>query len=86
VTKYEGQKFTKATFVLEDSFFVNCVITDCDVFYSGGDFDWVNSKFENCRWHWRGPVPKTMQLLSLLGLLTAQPTLPLQTADKSKLN
>lgn len=73
MTKYEGQKFAKGAFVIEDCFFVNCVLTDCDLFYSGGDFDWASTKFEaNCRWHFRGPALKTMQFLQLIGMVKAQ--------------
>ncbi len=88
MNKYEGKTFTKGAFVMEDCFFVNCVLTDCDLFYSGGDAEFVNLKTENCRWHWRGPALKTFQLLGGLGMLKGQPTpvLPAASADKSKLN
>lgn len=84
MTKYEGQKFTKGAFVMEDCFFVNCVLADCDLFYSGGDAEFVNLKTESCRWHWRGPALKTMQLMTNLGMLKGQPTLPLPNVDTSK--
>jgi hypothetical protein len=86
MTKYEGQKFTKGAFVMEDCFFVNCIFIDCDLFYSGGDAEWVNLKFENCRWHWRGPAEKTVRLLTGIGLLKGQPTPALPAVESSKLN
>lgn len=85
MTKYEGQKFTKGAFVVEDCFFVNCVLDDCDLFYSGGDSDWVNTRFENCRWHFRGPAGKTTQILQLIGLWKPQPIPPQTPASSSKL-
>ena len=44
MTKYEGQNFHKKTFVIEECFFVNCVLRECAFFYSGGDFDWAGSR------------------------------------------
>lgn len=79
MTKYEGKTLNKATFVVEDSFFLNCELHDCDLFYSGGDFEWVNVKFENCRWHFRGPALKTVQMQQMIGMLKAGPIpVPLQ--------
>src|SRR5882762_9282326 len=43
MTKYENKQLSKATFVMEESFFVNCVLTDCDLFYSGGECGMVES-------------------------------------------
>jgi hypothetical protein len=69
MTKYDNKQMSKATFVMEECFFVNCVVTDCDLFYSGGDVEWVNSRFENCRWHFRGLALKTVQLMIQLGMM-----------------
>lgn len=86
ITKYEGQKFTKGAFVMEECFFINCALTDCDLFYSGGSFEWVNCRFDNCRWHWRGPALNTMQLLTTIGLLKVPQTPSAQNVDASKMN
>jgi hypothetical protein len=86
MTKYEGQKFTKGAFVMEDCFFVNCVLTDCDLFYSGGDFEWVNTQFGNSRWHFRGPALKTVQFQQAVGMLKPPQTAPPVPVDSSKLN
>lgn len=74
MTKYEGKNLTKATFVVEDSYFVNCELHDCDLFYSGGDFEFLgNIKLDNCRFHWRGPALKTLQLMQAAGMLKVGP-------------
>jgi len=87
LTKYEGQKFTKGAFIIDECFYVNCVLTDCDLFYAGGNFEWVESRMEGCRWHWRGPALNTLQLLQALGALKAPQSPPLQAvADHSKMN
>jgi hypothetical protein len=49
MTKYEGKNLTKAAFVVEECFFLNCELHDCDLFYSGGDFEMVNVKVDKCR-------------------------------------
>ena len=86
ITKYEGQTFEKQSFVVEESFFVNCVLRDCDLFYSGGDSAWMNTQFENCRWHFRGPALKTIQIAQQLGMLK-QPQTPIPfPASTSKMN
>lgn len=71
--KHVGKTFTQAAFVIEENFFVDCVLSDCDLFYSGGDIDWMNTTFTNCRWHWRGPALKTIQLAASLGMMKAAP-------------
>jgi hypothetical protein len=73
MTKYEGKTLSKATFVLEDCFFLNCHISDSDLFYSGGDVEWVEAKFENCRFHFRGAALKTVQTLQQIGMLKVGP-------------
>ena len=72
MNKYEGQTFKRKTFVIEDCLFVNCVLHECDIFYSGGDFEWVNTSFENCSIHWRGAAGSTVRFLQTMGLLKQQ--------------
>ncbi len=86
MTKYEGKTLANATFSVEESFFLNCVLRECDLFYSGGDFDWTNCQFENCRWHFRGPSGKTMQLMQTLGMLKPPQALPPSPTSSSKMN
>ena len=86
VTKYEGKTFEKQAFVVEESYFVNCALKECDLFYSGGDSEWINTSFVICRWHWRGPAAKTMQLGQLLGMLKQPEVPPSFPASSSKLN
>lgn len=73
MTKYEGKSLSKAVFVMEDCFFLNCMITDSDLFYSGGDIEWANTTFENCRMHFRGAALRTVQTLQQMGMLKAGP-------------
>ena len=87
IMKYEGQSFEKKTFILEECYFVNCVLKECDLFYSGGDFEMTNARMEHCHWHFRGPALKTIQLAQLLGMLKSQQTPPPSfQVSSSKLN
>jgi hypothetical protein len=83
---YKGQNITKQTLVIDECAFVNCVLKDCDLFYSGGDFELLGTRMENCRIHWRGAAQRTLQLLQVTG--TIQPVAPQQPlqVDKSKMN
>jgi hypothetical protein len=86
ITKYEGATFTKKSFVIEDSCFVNCVLTECDLFYSGGDFESLNTQMQACQWHFRGPALKTIQLAHSLGMLKVGQQLPPFPVSGSKVN
>jgi len=87
MTKYENKELTKAVLVLEECCLINCTLKDSDVFYSGGDADFQNLRFENCRFHFRGPAQKTMQLLANFGMLKMQPMpVSFQAATDAKAN
>jgi len=86
MTKYEGKNISKAVFVVEESYFLNCVLTECDLFYSGGDLEFVNTQFQNCHWHFRGPALKTIQLLQMIGMLKAAQMQPPSPASNLKMN
>jgi hypothetical protein len=82
ITKYQNQNFTSQTFVLEESWFVNCVLTECTVFFSGGSFEMETTRFENCQWKFRDEAQRTCLLLSQIGLLPPMQSLP-QTKQPS---
>jgi hypothetical protein len=86
ITKYEGQMFTKKSFVIDECCFVNCVLKECDLFYSGGDCESMNTQMESCQWHWRGPALKTFQLLQALGMLKIPPIVLPSPPSSSKMN
>jgi len=86
ITKYEDLTLEKQSFIVDDCYFINCVLRDCDLFYSGGDVDFVNLNYQNCRWHWRGAAGKTVELLTLLGLLTTPQTQSQMTVSNTKSN
>ncbi len=68
---YRNQNFRGKSFVLEEVAFVKCTLSDCDLYYSGGDFDWVDTTFEGCRFHWRGPAKNMFALAQTIGMIHA---------------
>ena len=82
---YQRKVFNNQSFILEEVVFIECELKDCDLFFSGGDTEWVNTKFDNCRFHWRGAAKSTFALLQNMGILPQQPpapTPPTSTAGK----
>jgi hypothetical protein len=76
---YRNQNLQGKSFVLEEVAFVNCQLHDCDLYYSGGDFDWFGTNFEACRFHWKGPAKNTVTLLQAMGALKP-PQMPPQSS------
>jgi hypothetical protein len=72
VQVYRGKTLTNASFRLEEASFIDCQLKDCDLFFSGGDFDWQGTSFDNCRFHWLGPAKSTWLLLQTIGLVKQQ--------------
>ena len=72
VTKYEGQTFTKKVFQLEECWFVNCVLRECTIFYSGGAYEVDNATFDNCEWKFQNEARNTFFLLTNIGMLRAE--------------
>jgi len=82
---YQGKTLNDQSFVLEDCVFLDCVLKNCDLFFSGGDTEWANTRFEGCRFHWRGSAKSTIAMLQVMGVLPLQPpqpTPPASTANK----
>ena len=69
---YKNQTLTNEAIVLEEVCLIDCILKDCDVFYSGGDADYQNLKLDNSRLHWRGAAQKTVQMLASFGMLKMQ--------------
>jgi hypothetical protein len=78
---YEDKTLNDQSFVLDDVVFIRCRLKNCDLFYSGGDSEWANTAFENCRFHWRGAAKNTFALLQSMGILPQQPPAPAPPAS-----
>ncbi len=69
INKYENQTFQGKAFKLEECWFVNCVLRECTIFYSGGSYEFENTKFEACQWKFQDEAQRTCVLLNQIGLL-----------------
>jgi hypothetical protein len=86
IMKLEGQTIVKQTIVLEEVWLVNCVLSECVIFYSGGPYRFENANFDRCHWNFEGAAKSTCQLLSFIGFLR-QPEASIQmTSDNGPLN
>jgi hypothetical protein len=83
---FKGQNFESRVFDMDETVFFNCKLKDCDLYYSGGDFEWTQTSFENCRWHWRGAAKNMVILAQLIGMIPLQvgalPAIPTSGATK----
>lgn len=79
---YKDKTMSEQTFVLEEATFYDCTLKDCDLFYSGGDFEMVSVKLDNCRIHFRGAAKNTQLLMMTAGMLKNQLQLPPQTTTQ----
>lgn len=65
---FKNQTITGQALVLEECYFVDCLLVDCDLFYAGGEFDCVNLRWEKCRFHWCGSAARTLKMLQIAGV------------------
>jgi hypothetical protein len=63
----ENKEAAGETVVLDDCSFINCKFTGCTVIYDGGEFSWINTRFENCAILLRGPAERTQKFLTHFG-------------------
>jgi hypothetical protein len=45
----EGQTFTKTKLSLDNHVYKNCTIDDCDIYYSGGQYELIDTHVTNSR-------------------------------------
>ena len=69
---YKNRTIAKEAIVLEEVCLIDVTLSDCDVFYSGGDTDYQNLKLDNALPFSRA-AQKTMQTLASFGMLNMQP-------------
>lgn len=76
---FKNQNLKDMALDLDQIFLDTCVLSNCDLFYSGGDFEFQNASFENCRFHFRGAARNAQMMFQMIGLLkqvTPQTNLP----------
>ncbi len=68
----KGKTFDKTTVMIDDTEFVNCKITNCELVYSGGPFGWVETSISKCFITLRGASAFTAGFLEKFGLIDPQ--------------
>lgn len=64
----ENQSKTSEIVHVDGKMFINCVFTRCQMIYSGGDFAWANTVFNECQVTLEGPAKRTAEFLSHFNL------------------
>jgi hypothetical protein len=83
MTVIENEEIKGQSFVLEEVSFINCKLVNCHLFYSGGEFEWINTTFVDCGFHFRGAAKNTQALFQLFGMLKeGQPSSPPPMSQK----
>jgi hypothetical protein len=80
---YQDKNISDQTFELEEAVFINCSLKNCDLFYSGGDTEFVNLRIDGCRFHFRGAAKNTQQLFLTLGMINTEKMQPVVTGSLS---
>jgi hypothetical protein len=57
------------TVVVDEKHFVKCKFKDCTLIYSGGDYAWTETTFENCRVTLSGSAQRVANFLGTMGVL-----------------
>lgn len=84
---YRKQTLQGKSFILEEVAFLECKLIDCDLYYSGGEFDFPQTSLENCRIHFREAAKNTAALMHLLQTMGQQkPPVTFPTPPANKLN
>ena len=83
---YEDKILDDQSFILDEAVFIRCRLKNCDLFYSGGDCEWVETNFENCRFHWRGAAKNSFALFQQLQLMGQQAHAPVPPTSTGKPN
>jgi len=69
----ENQNETGTTVVIDGKNFINCRYRECTLHYSGGDFAWTDTVFENCPVKLAGAAERTSALMAYLGIKPMPP-------------
>lgn len=65
----ENDSKTGAVIHIDGKLFINCTFTKCQIIYSGGDFGWRNTTFNDCQVSLEGPASRTANFLRSFNLL-----------------
>lgn len=55
------------TVTIDDKFFTDCSFVGCTLIYTGADFDWKNTVWDDCDLLLAGPAQRTRGILEKFG-------------------
>ena len=68
MTPIEDVTETGTTLIMDGKHFLRCHLTKCTLIYSGGDFAWTESSFQNCEIRLEGPAQRTAAFMNAFHL------------------
>lgn len=67
MTTVENQTAEGITIAMDDKYFLNCRFTRCNLVFSGGDCEWMESAFIDCEVTMIGPARRIVNILHSFG-------------------
>lgn len=65
----QGKTFNRTTVAIDDTEFVGCTMTRCELVYAGGPFGWVETDISDCLITLRGAAAFSAGFLEKFGLI-----------------
>ena len=65
----ENQVFDSVAVTIDGRAFVRCMLINCELRYSGGEFHMIDTQVNDCHWAFGGPARRTMEVLSKFNVL-----------------
>lgn len=65
----ENQVFDSVVVTIDGRAFVRCMLINCELRYSGGEFRMIDTVVNDCHWAFGGPARRTMEVLSKFNVL-----------------
>jgi hypothetical protein len=67
--KIENQTIEGQSLSMDDTAFINCIIKDCILEYSGSSFKLIDTELKSCRYVFYGPARGTVHFLQSVGMM-----------------
>lgn len=63
----KGLTFENQTLYLDDTYYLECKITQCSLIYTGGDFGWTDTTFDRCLIKFEGAAHRSLLVINSFG-------------------
>ena len=57
---------------MDGKFFINCRYTKCTLVFTGGDFGWIDSKFDQCNVRFEGPANRAIKFAQAFNIVSPE--------------